>query len=183
MRVCEITNGIIKRIQIKPPVSPLVLCPATPVTRASPAALKNALEQYARYFHREFRYDSPPYSKNEHEEHENLSAYLLPQRNKRFWAGGCSFWKEEGVWTLTWMWIHPFDRHQGILKNAWPYFEREHGPFQIDSPVSIPMQYFLLRQGVAESRLRCGYRIGILDKGQASHSPRYLCEPRLTSSS
>ncbi|MFL6353351.1 MAG: hypothetical protein ACJ74Z_16085 [Bryobacteraceae bacterium] len=182
MRLCEITNGTIKRIPIKPPVSPLVLCPATPVTRSSPAALKNALEQYARYFRREFRYDFVPYTKHEHV-HENLSAYLLPQRDKRFWAGGCSFWKEEGVWTLTWMWMHPFDRHQGILKAAWPYFEREHGPFRIDSPVSIPMQYFLLRQGVAESRLRGGYRIGIIDKGQASRSLHPLCAPRLASSS
>jgi hypothetical protein len=182
MRSQENEYWTIRRIPIKPPILSHVLRPVTPVTRSSPAALKNALEQYARYFRRELRYDSPPYTKHEHV-HENLSAYLLPRWNKRFWAGGCSFWKEKGVWTLAWMWLHPFDRHQGVLKDAWPYFEKEHGPFQIHSPVSIPMQYFLLRQGVAESRLRGGYRIGIIEKGQASRSPRYLSVPRPASSS
>lgn len=57
-----------------------------------------------------------------------------------------SFSKSENIWVLEWIWLHPFFRHRGFLKEKWTFFQDEFGDFFIGKPVSPNMEAFLESQ-------------------------------------
>lgn len=137
---------------------------ATHVAFHSAISIKNTLEQYAYYFRREFHYDFVQYDAETHTHDREVKAYIFPDpQGKFYWVGGCCFRyrqkEDKNYWALQWIWVHPQYRGQGVAKAAWSTFEEEIGPFRIEAPVSISMQYFLLKIGFPEKDVEGGYKI------------------------
>ncbi|EHK7543350.1 hypothetical protein H2659_17705 [Vibrio cholerae] len=125
------------------------------ITTDSGIEYRTALEKFALYFKREFRYDFIQYESDEHlySNYEYVgflfidSAHDLydendsvaPQRG----IGGCCFRKRSDVWVLDWIWLHPFCRRRGVLTNSWDLFLAMFGSFEVEKPISVEMQKFL----------------------------------------
>lgn len=140
--------------------------PATQVSFHSAISIKRTLEQYAYYFRREFHYDFVQYGADDHITDLDIKAFLFPDpQGKFYWVGGCCFrYRHKGgknYWALQWIWVHPEYRGKGVTRAAWSTFEEEMGSFKIEEPVSISMQYFLLKSGFPESNVEGGYKIAL----------------------
>jgi len=112
-----------------------------------------AVEQFGKYFRREFKYDFLPYTVSEHCKHgdEFSHPYLFIEPNHNLFIhanGACEFHfsKERNKWTLNWVWLHPFARRQGYLSKTWSYFCQLYGDFELEYPLSDVMKTFLTKQ-------------------------------------
>ncbi|WP_166109307.1 hypothetical protein [Pseudoalteromonas sp. Z9A5] len=113
---------------------------------------KDALEQMATYFKREFKFDTLQYCKEEHQ--EKCTGVIFTERAMDLVEtethyphkiiGGACFWEQEsGDYTLDWIWIHPFARNRKKLKEYWPILKEEFGEFTLSPPISAQMSAFL----------------------------------------
>lgn len=128
---------------------PLHGYPTAVVTSDAPKAMRRAVYKLANMFRRELGFDFPGYSVEEDQEHR---AYLWTDalwhsQCDQMAIGACVFWwqADVGSWELGWVWFHPFKRRSGLLGQAWPYFWKRHGPFDIAEPLSEPMERFLIK--------------------------------------
>lgn len=126
------------------------------VTAVSPPALRRAVETLAHFFKREGHYDFVGYYAD-HPPDETVylwESYRLdaaPGKTSIIGAAGFGIvnWQSLGPRpTLEWVWIHPYERRQGLLTRAWPLFEREHGEFIINPPYTTAMRTFLAKIGL-----------------------------------
>lgn len=62
------------------------------------------------------------------------------------YAGAIGF-DMDGYHTLSWVWLRPESRRQGILTRYWPVFESSHPRFKVLTPLSPGMRNFLSRHG------------------------------------
>jgi hypothetical protein len=119
----------------------------------SPMLLKKEVERFAYYFKRELHYDFPQFEAADNGEY---TAYLFANEANRYprvWAGACCFrtraYTDVGlnspIQALQWMWIHPYCRARGILKECWPTLRKNHGDFFQELPISPAMLGFLLK--------------------------------------
>ena len=115
----------------------------TPMIRKGNASMMN----FARYFKREFGYDSVQYSEYDIENSECRS-YLFSDNGGLFY-GGANFWqgytKSGPIWRLQWIWMHPSYRNRKNLKKHWELMTDDLAPLWIDPPVSGSMAFFVLR--------------------------------------
>lgn len=127
----------------------------------SPIRLRRIVEAIARYLQREERYDFPPFDAVDTTKHNpGYVAYLFGD-GSGYWIGACVFVPVNGHaldipaagWMLAWVWIHPFCRRQGVLSCAWRQFERDHGQFLLQAPLSSAMERFLEQLDVPEDRV------------------------------
>jgi hypothetical protein len=118
------------------------------VTTRSPLNLRHAVWQLASYFRREFRYDVVQYGFEGRETDKSARAYLWDLVDAgdvvHRAIGACCFrWREYSDappgWALQWIWLHPFERGQGHLTQAWPYFRARFEDFDVEPPVSMGM--------------------------------------------
>ena len=130
--------------------------PLLPVSRNSEMMLRKQVERFASYFRSEFHYDFLQYSAAEK---ASYSAYLFanPQNHfPRTWVGACCFRERTSgnrKWqALQWIWIHPFSRNRGVLKENWPALKKYHGNFAVEPPLSPAMEHFLFKY----NNLGCG---------------------------
>lgn len=130
------------------------------VDSSSNRNLYKEVYKIAKYFKEEFNYDRVPYDLMgmlpnpykvflfvESDINEEAAGNKKTQRI----YGAClfaekSFPKSENIWTLEWIWIHPFFRHRGLLKEKWTFFQETFGDFYIGKPVSPSMETFLESQ-------------------------------------
>lgn len=125
------------------------------VTPYSPRRFREAVEQIAYFFRREFGYDQVQYCSQEIDD-DGHRAYLWVkpgtlEHGKVKVIGACCFrWRKwEGAppgYRLQWIWFHPHERRNGHLTKAWPYFQKRFGKFIPESPLSLGMKHFLLKQ-------------------------------------
>jgi len=115
-------------------------------------AFRNAVHRFAIYFKREFGYDFIQYDPQEFDVHSKDVAYLwMDQSNsypKGLPIGAVSFrWREwtnhEPTFALQWIWLHPYERCKGHVRAAWPFFQKQHGDFVVEPPLSPAMKAFL----------------------------------------
>ena len=115
---------------------------------------KDALEQMATYFKKEFRYDRLQYCKEEHG--EKCTGVIFTERaldlveNETHYPhnviGGACFWEQEsGDYILDWIWFHPFARNRKKLKGYWLTFKGDFGNFTLSPPISAQMSAFLTK--------------------------------------
>ncbi len=138
------------------------------VTCRSPRLHKKAVEKIAYFFKRERECDFPQYSaqdclskalyyQEEVETDATLRAFLwydsTPQYNDATgWpvTGACCFrfrtTLEKSMWVFDWVWVHPYKRRKGYLRNAWPLFKKMFGDFGYTPPPSAAMISFLRNQ-------------------------------------
>ena len=123
------------------------------VTSASKKRLRSAVEQYARYFQREFQYDAPGYLATEDASQDDLRSFLwiekLHDRSGYCAVGGCSFRRRKydfmsrEIWGLSWINLHPYRRRRGLFGSAWGFFTAMFQPLDIEEPISGAMERFL----------------------------------------
>jgi hypothetical protein len=123
------------------------------VRHDSPKRERAAVEQYAKYFRREFQYDFVQYSADEEPLADRAFLFVPdPWGWGQRTVGACCFRRREdsgGSWfALAWIWLHPYWRSRGLLSNAWSYFVHRFAPFRVEPPLSPAMQGFLRRKGV-----------------------------------
>ncbi|TVK98906.1 hypothetical protein AYI84_19430 [Shewanella algae] len=116
---------------------------------------KEALEQFARYFKNEMRFDFIQYEARSHPKEcvgvlftENAMDVCtedhleMPTRC----IGGGLFHKDGSRWVLMWIWIHPFFRNRGALSSRWRELCSLFGDFAIEGPLSHSMKAFVCKQ-------------------------------------
>ncbi len=121
------------------------------VMEDSPLSLKKKVYKIASYFRREEEYDFVQFSDTEKE-------YSIHPYHAWCWtighyptllAGACCFrwreYKEEpAAYYMQWIWLHPYRRNKGLLKESWPFFKSLYGEkFFVEHPYSESMRYFL----------------------------------------
>lgn len=139
------------------------------VTPDSPKQFRQYVEKFARYFLREMRTDGIQFEASETVEsvgYVPYEAYLfhdlahdLPDEDsspKQRCFGACCFrWREyekaPPEWSLDWIWLHPFRRKRGVLRDVWPLFEQKYGQFYIETSYSAAMEKFLSKARAAKS--------------------------------
>lgn len=129
--------------------------PLVEVHRTSPKKHRAAVETVARYFKREFQYDSLQYSA----ENDDAIAFLfidpdtmrVDQRERwHLLARGAICFRQRPLpdheivtWRLDWVWLHPYFRNAGVLDRHFDLFEKRFGDFFIGAPLSNSMKRFL----------------------------------------
>ncbi len=123
------------------------------VRRFSPLIHRRAVERFAYYFKREFRYDFPQFEAEDVT--DDYRAWLFASHDysaewRPFGAACFRYRRYEGgdkpVWALQWIWLHPYFREGGHLKKAWPLFIKALGePVDVEPPYSRAMVAFLGR--------------------------------------
>jgi len=123
---------------------------------------RQAVEQFAHYFRREFRYDFLHYEAGEGAGWDRASQPAEDEAAAYPFASGCSYdgryvgaacfrWRLyrdiPPRWALAWVWLHPYERRRGLLTLAWPVWVARHAPFAIELPLSDAMETFVRRQG------------------------------------
>lgn len=129
------------------------------VVRKSEVLLRKEVERIAYYFRREFSYDWLQFEKTDKTPY---TAYLFANEDNHYphvWIGACCFrTRNYGDLSLTvnalqWIWMHPYYRSKGVLKEWWSSFRREHGDFMVEPPLSPAMKLFLLKHNRASAFL------------------------------
>lgn len=125
------------------------------VNVASPRGLRRAVYDLGKQFRREFGYDWVGYGFEGHEEDPDHRAYLWtahdPTTDSAFAYGACCF-RRCPEWTMKWIWLHPYERHNGHLQRAWSLFEERMPGFRLEPPLSSGMERFLLKRGIDPKR-------------------------------
>lgn len=117
---------------------------------------KQALASMARFFKKEFKYDSFQY--DEFVDDEDCIGVLICERAldqtryddhfPSYVVGGCCFLKLNATaHRLDWIWLHPFARNGKKLKGLWPQFKKRFGTISLTPPVSPHMQAFIDKHG------------------------------------
>jgi hypothetical protein len=136
------------------------------ITYKHPRKLRNAVETIAYYFRREMHYDLVQYESVEkpsdpyfvyyeaylffEEALDLVFDYVSPIKSRII--GACCFRKRfkenwDYCWSLDWIWLHPYYRHQRKLTDAWQLFNRKYQYFHVEPPYSIEMEKFLSKVG------------------------------------
>ena len=117
----------------------------------SPRHLHQAVERCARCFQREFGYDFVQYSADEAYRTTETQAWLwtttfLADDDPCLVLGAaCLRWRTytnlpDGLWALQWIWLHPYARHHGVFRAAWPLLLARYDGVHLEPPVSSTMQ-------------------------------------------
>jgi hypothetical protein len=123
------------------------------VTNKSPISHRKAVLEIARYFKRELCYDFVQYDINEDDDCEAFLFLGYPYSETCPTMGACCFRQRkikdgelDGIfWTLDWIWLHPYVRGNGILKEHWNKFNELYPGFLPMPPFSNAMKHFLLK--------------------------------------
>lgn len=134
------------------------------VTKESSMHLKKAVLRLATFFKRENDYDFIQFSILEKEGYTVRIFYRRKYNNKRGLYGseiyGAACFRERnslgGIptkWSLQWVWLHPYFRSKGILKNSWPQLLKDFGAeFFVETPYTHTMLAFLKKHASHEQR-------------------------------
>jgi|GEM_PF-979627 len=133
------------------------------ITRNSPRNVRTAVHRIAQYFKREEGYDFTQFSIDDTTDYSVYLFYYRKynyrrQENSSEIFGAASFRRRayENVserWCLQWIWIHPYLRNKGLLKEAWPVFQEKYGnDFLPETPYSKAMVAFLRNHASKEQR-------------------------------
>lgn len=126
----------------------------------SPKSWRKEVFNLARNFKREQLYDFIPYNCQEPDDPQSqfdrvLVFYDSDPNNYTFWGAVGITRRVDGpidaseedkhfpCWALSWAWLHPWQRRQGHLTNAWPYILKMYPNLNIEEPFSPAMIGFL----------------------------------------
>jgi hypothetical protein len=127
------------------------------VTPRSPKRLRDAAGRIAYYFKREGGYDFADYFTSPRWAQDTFTCYLWAKPDSLIVPGesiqiiGCACFRPHTFedigprQMLEWVWLHPYYRGHGLLRQAWPYLWQDQGPFLVQPPLSDAMAAFLER--------------------------------------
>lgn len=127
--------------------------PLVAVRLLSPLTHRRAVERFAYYFKREFRYDFLQFEAADLTDDYRAWLFASGDYGAEWRSFGAACFRrrhyqgeEKPVWSLQWIWLHPYFREQGNLKKAWPVFIEDLGePVDVEAPYSQAMIGFLKR--------------------------------------
>jgi hypothetical protein len=148
------------------------------------------VEIIARCFRREFGYDFPPFTADEWLRpggSTGQQVYLLTSGEIGDWRKGVGYLVPlvgvvgmardfytnlpPGTWTLTWAWLHPYNRGHGVLSSVWPHIIAKHGNICVQPPYSSAMRAFLDKRRVGTFPGCDAPRYGIPEAVRSNHEP------------
>ena len=117
----------------------------------SPRPLHQAVERCARCFQRELGYDFVQYRAAEAYRTTETQAWLwtttsLADEAPCLVLGAACLRRRtytnlpDGLWALQWIWLHPYARHHGVFRAAWPLLLARYDGVHLEPPVSSTMQ-------------------------------------------
>jgi hypothetical protein len=132
----------------------------------SPVRWLKAVEKIGNYFRREMKFDFAPFDAKQFRylpdlhrdrvvvfyedkilDRESTSRNPRDFNNVYICLGAIYFRSSPrpgpSSWTLAWIWLHPYKRHQGILSGAWQYLMKMFPNPHIETPISLAMTGFL----------------------------------------
>lgn len=117
------------------------------VTRENPATHHKLVEKFARYFARETQWGLLYEAREPYADELIREAWLFINDSYEP-CGACCFRQrtyESGAkrWHLHWIWLHPYARGNGFLKEALPDFKARYGEWAVEGPYSRTMQLFI----------------------------------------
>lgn len=133
------------------------------IFQSSPKVAKSALEQHARNFKREQRYDGVQYCSLDYHDPKSIGAFIWIEEcmnndfvDQRVIGGACFRYrdnyseecKEWNGWAMQWVYVHPNFRRNGLLNDSWDYFKARYGDFVVEEPLSTEMNFFLAKKGL-----------------------------------
>ena len=117
-----------------------------------PRGVWSAVYEAAWYLRAEERYDFVPYN----DQASVAWVFVNQSRVTGHYAlkGAALFDRpnDSDEWWLAWVWIHPLDRRQGLLTQAWPVWREVYGDFPVQAPHSPGMRQFLINDGYYERK-------------------------------
>lgn len=122
------------------------------VDKHSETSHKESLALLARYFKKEMRFDWLQFDQDMFHRNDFTGFLLLKramdlvQHEDHYPSrviGGGIFVQFDSCFRLDWVWIHPFSRNRGILKQNWKGFQERFGQFEVAEPLSVQMSAFL----------------------------------------
>ena len=123
------------------------------IMKKTPLPARKAAEIIAYYFRREFHYDGPAYVANDNGDvRDRLFLFIQEEDWETHSVVGAIGFRWEKYTdapeqlVLSWVWIHPFLRRQGILTTYWDLFKKLYGDFRVQPPRSPAMEAFLEKQ-------------------------------------
>lgn len=141
------------------------------VDMKSPKEVRNGVEKIARYANREgTTWDGMMYCQYEDRSRKEWDPFVIiadgltgyaGMTETIMGAGGFGKVRFEGSsekWTMHWIWIHPYFRGRGILKELWPIFLKNYDDFYIWYPErggqvrSKAMEAFVAKYGSEKQR-------------------------------
>lgn len=119
----------------------------------SPKRVRKAVYEFAGYFRSEFSYDFRQFALSDPEDDKTF-AYLFLKRSFHYdelYCGAVCFrWLEykdhPHKWAMQWIYLHPYDRSNGLLTTFFPFFIQKYGNFDIEPPLSKAMYGFLQKK-------------------------------------
>lgn len=136
--------------------TPILEAPGYPdvlfVNSSSDIALKEHIALLAIYFKKEMGFDHLQFDESMYD-NEDFTGFLILRRamdlverldhypNRVIGAG--IFQNGNGEFELDWVWIHPFFRNRGTLRDQWEGFREKFGQFTVAKPLSVQMSTFL----------------------------------------
>jgi len=124
---------------------------------ASPESWRHATEKLAYYFKRQLSYDFPPYVASEVADRDLdkdrvlvfiHDTVLADWEDYLYFVGAvgirwCDWENAPASWTITWAWLHPYERRAGYLSRVWPFLLQKFPNFRVEAPISEAMIGFL----------------------------------------
>ncbi|MEV6527227.1 hypothetical protein AB0M43_35380 [Longispora sp. NPDC051575] len=124
------------------------------ITRHADAyELRQVVAEIGMQFKRELRFDLPPFDPDDPRRDGVLILSRRFTATFAIAAGAAEFVEDDGGWTMTWIWLHPYERGGELIERAWEELEGRYGEFRIDGPFSPAMRAFLARQQIPDGRL------------------------------
>lgn len=113
-------------------------------------------DKFARYFHKELhRFDFQPYAAGD--ETDDRLVFLVRTGRIRSMvplAAGCvALERVQDEWTLTWVWIHPWERGGDAVGTTFDDLDKRFGPFRILAPTSKAFAGLMRKRGYDDNRL------------------------------
>jgi len=122
--------------------------------------LKRALEIIAFCFKSEMRFDWIQYAPNEHVDDSCIGFIIIQQNRARtrefdfkldklniqphyVIGGGCFRKIFNNEMQLDFIWLHPYDRHRGVMQAVWKKLKIKFDKFELAKPVSSSMTRFI----------------------------------------
>jgi len=125
----------------------------TEVSRESSTLLHQAVEQCARYFQREGYSDWKHYDESDYNS-PHVVSYLFTDGNFPHAIGAACFRLREfrdlpeKIWTMHWVWIHPYARNKGLLSEHISQFNAKFGYWYPETPHSKGMTSFIAKHNI-----------------------------------
>lgn len=123
------------------------------VIPAATYELRKVVAEVGLQFKRESGYDLAPFDPSDPGVEGVLFASRKFKATFAIAAGAAGFSRFGDVWSMDWVWVHPYERGTGLFRRAWGELEQVYGLFHVDGPYSASLSAFFRAEEIDLGRL------------------------------